>query len=89
MSQAMVNEVWSKDFFDCSISTSSGRRIEVWSLNRDKMQIKIASEANKVDKSGETAAAAVLFMGLLGSSSTFSIPEMLVFVDGELTDIYR
>lgn len=89
MSQAMVNEVWSKDFFDCSISTSSGRRIEVWSLNNDKMQIKIASEANKVDKSGEATVAAMLLMNLLGSTSLSSVPNMLVFVNDKLTDIYK
>ena len=89
MSQAMVNEVWSKDFFDCSISTSSGRRIEVWTLNNDKMQIKIASEANKVDKSGETAVAAMLLMNFLGSTSLSSVPNMLVFVNDKLTDIYK
>ena len=89
MSQAMVNEVWSKDFFDCSISTSSGRRIEVWSLNNDKMQIKIASEANKVDKSGETTVAAMLLMNLLSSTSLSSVPNMLVFVNDKLTDIYK
>lgn len=89
MSQAMVNEVWSKDFFDYSISTSSGRRIEVWTLNNDKMQIKIVSEANKVDKSGQAAVASMLLMNLLGSTSLSSVPNMLVFVNDKLSDIYK
>ena len=60
-----------------------------WLLNRDKMQIKIASEANKVDKSEEPAVAAMLLMNLLGSTSLSSVPNMLVFVNDKLTDIYK
>ena len=53
------------------------------------MQIKIASEANKADKSGETAVAAMLLMNFLGSTSLSSVPNMLVFMNDKLTDIYK
>ena len=53
------------------------------------MQIKIASEANKVDKSEEPAVASILLMNLLGSTSLSSVPNMLVFVNDKLTDIYK
>ncbi len=77
MSQAMVNEIWSKDFFDYSISTSSGRRIEMWSLNKMKWALD--------ENSGKEGVVALLS----GSTSLSSVPSLLVFVNDKLTDIYK
>ena len=87
MTQAMVNEIWKKDWFDHSISTSFRKRIDTWTFNINKVQMFILSGA----KSEKELQGAAIFLGVLDIFSpliTPTIPKTLIFINDELTDIY-
>ena len=91
MSQAMVSEVWNKDFFVISKSVRSGKSIEIWEFSKDKMQMAILNEGakNKDSGGGEAALAAIFLMGLSEQLGGPKAPSMLIFTNGKLTDVYR
>ncbi len=91
MSQLMVNEVWNKEFFVISKSVRSGESIEIWEFSKDKMQMAIINEGAKHKDSGggEAALAAIFLMGLSEQLGGPIPPQMKVFTNNKLTDIYR
>lgn len=91
MTQAMVNEVWKKDFFIVSKSIRNGKTIEIWEYSKDKMQMAILSEGakNKENGGGEAALAAIYLMGLSKQLGGPTVPQMIIFTNNKLTDIYR
>lgn len=91
MSQLMVNEVWNKEFFVISKSVRSGESIEIWEFSKDKMQMAIINEGAKHKDSGggEAALAAIFLMGLSEQLGGPKPPQMIVFTNNKLTDIYR
>lgn len=91
MSQLMVNEVWNKEFFVISKSVRSGESIEIWEFSKDKMQMAIINEGAKHKDSGggEAAIAAIFLMGLSDALGGPSAPQMIIFTNNKLTDIYR
>ena len=91
MSQAMVGEVWNKDFFVVSKSVRNGKSFEIWEFSKDKMQIAIMNEGvkNKDNGGGEAALAAIFLMELSESLGGPTVPKMIIFTNNKLTDIYR
>lgn len=91
MSQLMVNEVWNKEFFVISKSVRSGQSIEIWEFSKDKMQMAIFNEEskNKNSRAGEAAMGAVFIMELSEALGGPSAPQMIIFTNNKLTDIYR
>jgi hypothetical protein len=91
MSQLMVNEVWNKEFFVISKSVRSGESIEIWEFSKDKMQMAIINEGAKHKDSGggEAAIAAIFLMELSDALGGPSAPQMIIFTNNKLTDIYR
>ncbi len=91
MSQAMVNEVWNKDFFVISKSIRSGKTVEIWEFSKDKMQMAILNEGakNKDSGGGEAALTAIFLMGLSEQLGGPKAPQMIIFTNNKLTDIYR
>ena len=90
MTTAMVNEIWSQDFFDRSEAIEYGQRIEVWTFNESKMNMAIAKKED-----GETELLAMLFIDRVGEMFGISgitkkdIPYQLVFTNRRLTGIIR
>ncbi len=90
MTTAMVNEIWSQDFFDRSEAIEYGQRIELWTFNEEKMNMAIAKKED-----GETELLAMLFIDGLGEMFGISgitkkdIPYQLVFTNRRLTKIIR
>ena len=90
MTTAMVNEIWSQDFFDRSEAIEYGQRIELWTFNESKMNMAIAKKED-----GETELLAMLFIDGVGEMFGISgitkkdIPYQLVFTNRRLTKIIR
>ena len=90
MTTAMVNEIWSHEFFDRSEAIEYGQRIELWTFNEEKMNMAIAKKED-----GETELLAMLFIDGLGEMFGISgitkkdIPYQLVFTNRRLTKIIR
>jgi hypothetical protein len=93
MSKAMVNEVWDENYFIISKSALSGNSIEIWQFSKDKMQTTLMLEGAKHNESGgkggEAALAAIFLMNLFGQMGGPTVPQMLIFTNNKLTDIYR
>lgn len=91
MTQSMVSEVWNKEFFVVSKSIRTGQTIEMWEFSKDKMQLAIINEGakNKDNGGGEAALAAIFLMGLSEQLGGPKPPQMIVFTNNILTDIYR
>jgi len=91
MSQEMVNWVWSRDYFVVSKSARNGQSMEIWEFSKDKMQMAILNEGakNKDSGGGEAALAAIFALGLAEQLGGMRPPQMLIFTNGKLTDIYR
>lgn len=90
MSQAMVNEIWNKDFFNRSTVIRNNKTIEIWEFDKEKMQMKIMTEATKNGgENGKAALAAIFLMSLSEQYGGSTPPETLVFKNNKLTDIYR
>ena len=90
MTTAMVNEIWSQEFFDRSEAIEYGQRIELWTFNEEKMNMAIAKKED-----GETELLAMLFIDGVGEMFGISgitkkdIPYQLVFTNRRLTKIIR
>lgn len=81
MTTAMVNEIWKKDFFDCSESIMFGNKIDIWIFNEDKMRLALINE------DAELAVAIFFIEQLLGIG--YGNPYQLTFTNGRLTEIIR
>jgi hypothetical protein len=91
MSQAMVSEVWNKEFFVVSKSIRNGKTIEYWEYSKDKMQMAILNEGakNKDKRGSEAALAAIYMVGLSEQLGGPTVPMTIIFTNNKLTDIYR
>lgn len=82
MTEAMVNEVYKKGWFDCNQSRYLWKRVDTWVFNKDKMLLTLAKEH------GQDGVISMLFLETFGLTDLI-VPSALQFVDGELTDIIR
>ena len=82
MTEAMVNEVYKKGWFDCNQSRYLWKRVDTWVFNKDKMLLTLAKEH------GQDGVLSMLFLETFGLTDLV-VPSALQFVDGELTDIIR
>ncbi len=89
MSQAMVNEVWDKNFFRISTVVRNNKTIEIWEFDKEKMQIEIIKEGTKNKENRDGAAALILMMNLSEKLGGLTFPQMLIFTNNKLTDIYK
>lgn len=91
MSQAMVNEVYNKTFFNRRTAVRNSQTIEVWKFDKEKMQVEILKEGakNKDNGGGEAALAAIFMMNFSEQMGGTTVPKMLIFKNNKLTEIYR
>lgn len=90
MSEDMVKEVWSKEWFIINNIVRNGKMIDIWEFDESKMQRDII---NKGKESGQEEGALGLLLMLNLSEELglegINAPKTLVFMDKKLTDIYR
>jgi len=90
MSQEIVNEYYPKKYFNISYINRNNNKIIVWEFDKQKMQNEIMKDGKK--KGEEEGALAFLLMLNLADSmgmGEMEIPQMLMFTNNELTDIYN
>lgn len=85
MTEEMVNEVWNKEFFDCSEFIISGNKVEIWTFNENNMAAVAAREK------GKDGLMAMLFINQLVNmfGVGYGNPYQLTFTNGRLTEIIR
>ncbi len=86
MTQAMVREVWDKDFFIISKSVRNGKSIEIWEYSKDKMEMAIIKSSGGAN---QEALATLFLVGLSKQLGGPTIPQMIIFTNNKLTDVYR
>ncbi len=88
MSQEMVNEMFKKEYFDISTIVRNNQMTKIWRFSKEKMQLEIMKEGAK-SKHKEGALALILMMNFTEKMGGLDIPQMLIFTNDKLTDIYK
>ncbi len=89
MSQAMVNEIWNKNFFRISTIVRDNKTIVIWKFDKEKMQMEIMKEGSKNKENEDGALALILAMNFSEKMGGLDIPQILIFTNNRLTDIYK
>jgi hypothetical protein len=91
MTQEMVGEIVNKNWFTVSKSIRSNQSIEIWEYSKERMQMAMLADATKgkEDSNGASTLFAAMFLSEASGIVKLAVPQMLVFTNNKLTDIYK